>query len=778
MNKYSKTLLFIASISTFNIFAGSSEQFQVTIPTLSSEIEIDGEFSEPQWQHASEVELKFETSPGENIAAPVRTTAKVFASETSLFIAFTAYDPQPKNIRANLRDRDNSWGDDMVGIKLDTFNNARLAYQFFINPYGVQSDSIENELTGLESDAWDGIWYSKGKITATGYQVEVQLPLRLFNFDDSHTVQNWGIEFIRFYPRNQSRRFSTHKIDRNVSCQLCQLGVMQGLEGAKQGKDIQITPSFVANQSNQRPLSPKGPWEDETNTEVGLDLRWGMTPTTLLNATINPDFSQVESDAGQLDVNNTFALFFPEKRAFFLDNKDYFDSQMELLHTRNISSPDYGVKITSKTDDHTVGVLATNDIQTQFLVPGNLSSDIATLAQESHNVAARYRFDPSKQFSIGAVMTLKKADDYHNYVYSTDLKYQPSQQDTFTAQYAYSDTQYPNDLFNQFCNGDDCAIAPIECDLSSCDYNERVLRTNKSDAFSDNMFKFTYKHDRRNWFASSQYESIGDDFRADLGFIEKIDAAKFVAGGGYRWYPTDQFFSKITVAGDWDITHTQQDEKLEQETEIYIELEGGYQSYIASGIAQRERVGRRHNPSNINIQNNTQMFDETMGWFYTNFVPMKALRLELDVNYGDNIDFVNDRLGTLTMLNPGIEWKVTESIVLNLSHRYQTLDVDDGRLFTANLSDLRLNWQITLNSFIRLSSVYTDIECDPSLYIYQQPKAKYQDLGNEILYGYKLNPQSVFYLGYSDAFKANDDIDNLTQNEKTYFMKVSYAWLL
>ena len=553
---------------------------------------------------------------------------------------------------------------------------------------------------------------------------------------------------------------------------------MQGLEGAKQGQDIQITPSIVANQNNQRPLSPEGAWQDETNTEVGLDLRWGITPTTLLNATINPDFSQVESDAGQLDVNNTFALFFPEKRAFFLDNKDYFDSQMELLHTRNISSPDYGVKVTSKTDDHTVGVLATNDIQTQFLVPGNLSSDIATLDQESHNVAARYRYDPSKQFSIGGVMTLKTADEYHNYVYSTDLKYQPTQQDTFTAQYAYSQTLYPNDLFNQFCNGDDCAIPPTECDLSSCDYNERVLRTNKSDTFSDNMFKLTYKHDRRNWFASSQYESIGDDFRADLGFIEKIDAQKFVAGGGYRWYPTDHFFSKVTVAGDWDITHTQQDEKLEQESEIYIELEGGYQSYVASGIAQRERVGRRHDPSNINIQNNTQMFDETIGWFYTNFVPVKALKLELDVNYGDNIDFVNDRLGTLTMFNPSVEWKVTESIVFDFSHRYQTLDVDGGRLFTANLSDLRLNWQISLNSFIRLSSVYTDIERDPNLYIYQQPKAKYQDLGNEVLYGYKLNPQSVFYLGYSDAFKANDEIDNLIQNEKTYFMKVSYAWLL
>ncbi|WP_434931644.1 DUF5916 domain-containing protein [Shewanella sp. HL-SH5] len=778
MNNYSKTLLILSGLISFSTFAGSSDQFHATLPTLSDDIIIDGDFDELQWQQAEAVELKFETSPAENVAAPVVTTARIFASQTSLYVAFTAHDPNPQAIRANLRDRDKSWGDDMVGIKLDTFNNARLAYQFFINAYGVQSDSIENELTGQESDAWDGIWYSKGKITETGYQVEVQLPLRLFNFDDSNAVQNWGVEFIRFYPRHENQRFSTHKIDRNVSCKLCQLGILQGLEGAKQGKDIQITPSLVANQNNQRNLTPSTPWEAESDVEAGLDLRWGITPTTLLNATINPDFSQVESDAGQLDVNNTFALFFPEKRAFFLDNKDYFDSQMELLHTRNISSPDYGVKLTSKTDDHTVGVLAANDIQTQFLVPGNLSSDIATLDQESYNVAARYRYDPSKQLSIGGVMTLKQSDNYHNYVYSTDMKYQPTEQDTFTAQYAFSQTEYPDKFFNQFCKGDDCTIAPIECDLSNCDYNERVLRTNKQDQFSDNMFKLTYQHNRREWYASTQYESVGDDFRADLGFIEKVDAAKFVAGGGYRWYPSENFFNKIQLGGDWDITHTQKGELLEQEAEMFVELEGGYQSYIASGITQRERVGRRHNPSNIDIDNNTQMFDETIGWFYTNFVPLQSIKLELDINYGDSIDFANDRLGTLTMFNPEIEWKMTDSIVLDLSHRYQTLDVDGGRLFTANLTDIRVNWQITLNSFIRLSSVYTNIERDPSLYIYQQPNTKYKDLGNELLYGYKLNPQSVFYIGYSDAFKADDEIDSLTQNDRTYFMKVSYAWLL
>ncbi|NKF50370.1 carbohydrate binding family 9 domain-containing protein [Shewanella sp. WXL01] len=775
-----KRLVALASLSCLpflSAHAGHSDNFHLDIPTLDSGATIDGEFDEPQWANATEVELKYETSPGENIAAPVTTKVKVYATNESLFFAFTAYDPEPEKIRANLRDRDSSWGDDQIGIKLDTFNNAKLAYQFFVNPLGAQGDSIENELTGNESDAWDGIWYSLGKVTDKGYQVEVELPLRLFNFPKVD-AQTWGIELIRFYPRNETHRLSTHKISRDNSCQLCQLGTATGLVGLEPSQDIQLTPSLVANRESSRGLTPQTPWDDENNVEAGLDIRWGISPTTLLNATINPDFSQVEADSGQLNVNNNFALFFDEKRAFFLDNKDYFDTQMNLLHTRNIGSPDYGLKLTTQQSEHTFGLLAANDEQTQFLVPGNLSSDIATIDEPSYNIASRYRYDANSELSVGAMITMKKSDDYHNYVASTDVKYQPTEHDTITAQFAHSKTQYPEDLFQQFCRGDDCSAPAPDCDFTNCNYNERVLRTKKDGEISDNVYRIKYVHDRRNWWGQVYYISTGEDFRADLGFIENVDYSKLVAGGGYRWYPSDSFFSSVQLSGDWDVTHNQAGEQIEQETEMSLRLEGGYQSYIAGGIVHKNRVGLRLDPSKLAIEGNTDDFDVTLSWLYGYFTPIDPLKLELDINYGDEIDYANNQLGTKTMFNPEVEWKITESIALDVSHRYQTLDVEQGRLFTANLSDLRLNWQLSLNSFIRLSSIYTHIERDPSLYQYRNPDKVYQDLGNELLYGYKLNPQSVFYLGYSDAFVANDDIDSLTQNDKTYFMKVSYAWLL
>lgn len=770
------SVVLLTSFHSLHANAGQEDQFNIEIPTLSGSIKVDGHFDEPQWKNAATTEITIETSPGENITAPVTTEVKLYSTDTSLFLAFTAYDPTPSQIRANLSDRDSVWGDDLVGIKLDTFNDARLAYQFFVNAYGVQMDSIENELTGSESDAWDGIWYTAAQRTETGYQVEIELPYRVLNFDNS-TEQKWGVELVRFYPRNEQHRLSSHQIDRNNSCQLCQFGVMSGMSSLEQGNDLQITPSVVFNRNSQRPLELNSDWESENNVEPSLDIRWGITPSTLLSATINPDFSQVEADAGQLDINNTFALFYPEKRAFFLDNKDYFDTQLNLLHTRNIVSPDYGIKLTSKVGDHIFATLATNDTHTNFLVPGNLSSDIASIDEKSQNFAGRYRYDIGKELSMGALVTAKTSDDYHNYVTSVDVKYQPTEQDTFIGQYVVSDTQYPLDFSQTLCSNDDC-LPDINCDLNDCGVNERVLRTNSTDAIRGNMYLAKYEHETRNWDAIAQYQSVGEDFRADLGFIEKVDFSKFVAGGGYTWYPENSGFSKIRLSGDWDISHNQAGEKLEQEAEAKLAFDGLLQSYTAFGVVNRQRVGRRHDSASLAIENNTQMFDETMGWFYANMKPTRTLFVELDVNYGDSIDFANDQLGTKFLLNPGVRWNVTDSVKLNVSHVYRTMDVDDGRLFTANLSDVRLSWYIDIHNFIRVSSVYTHIERDPSLYQYGSPNKEQQNLGNEILYGYKLNPQSVFYLGYSDGLKSNDSIDSLMKTEETYFIKMSYAWIL
>ncbi|MBT1445755.1 carbohydrate binding family 9 domain-containing protein [Shewanella sp. JM162201] len=758
--------------------AGSAGQFSLQVPYHADAASIDGDLSDPVWQHAAVATLNYETRPAENAPAPVVTEARVYASETTLYVAFSAKDPNPNAIRAHLRPRDDIWGEDLVGLKLDTFNNARLAYNFFVNPLGVQLDSIENELTKEESKAWDGIWDSAGRITDEGYEVEIAIPLSQLSFEDKPGSKQWGFELIRFYPRNTEHRLSSHKISRSNSCQLCQLGVVSGFEAVDLGKGLQLTPSLVAKGSREREQAPDSEWQDDNNVDAGLDLRWAINPSALVNATINPDFSQVEADAGQLNVNSNFTLFFEEKRAFFLDNKDYFDSQVALLHTRNIADPDYGVKFTQKSENHTLAFLGTNDNGSHFLVPGNLSSTVASLDEESHNLAARYLYTSSEALAIGAVVTGKKSDNYHNMVVSADVKYQPTAQDTLIAQLATSDTQYPDELYRDFCRVDGDCLQQVPCNSGDCGVNERVLRTHKDGAFGGEMYKLGYKHATRNYYLRADYESIGEDFRADLGFIEKVDQRRAVAGGGYVWYPEQSWFNEVELGGDWDVTQNQNGEQIEQEWEGFLVAEGGWQSFWGTGWVTRDRVGKRLDGSSLAIEGNTTEFTETRVWLESSVAPVTWLSAGVEIGFGDEIDIANNRLGDSLDVETELELKLTDSLALELNHNYYALDVDDGRLLTANLTDVRLNWQLSVESFIRLSSIYTHIERDPSLYLYQTPDRLSEDLGTELLYGYKLNPLSVFYLGYGDNMVSDDTYPGLTRTEQTLFMKMSYAFIL
>ena len=767
--------VFYSSLFTSAGLAGVSQQSNIEIPTLAKAAKIDGVIDEPQWQNAAEVTLNFETRPRENTNAPVKTKARIYATKESIFVAFTAFDPNPSEIRANLRDRDSSWGDDTVGIRFDTYNDSKLAYNFFVNAYGAQADSIENELTGQESDAWDGIWYSSGKKTDDGFQVEMALPISMFAFDDALDIQTWGIDFIRYYPRSEVHRIANNKIDRNINCNLCQIGTATGLSGVSQGSGIQITPSLVTSRDAHRDLNSDTPWKNDTEVEPGLDLRWSITPSTLLNATINPDFSQVEADAGQLDVNTTFALYYPEKRPFFLDNKDYFDTQRNLLHTRNIAAPDYGVKVTSRVDEHTWALLITQDSETNFLIPGNLGSEVASIDDKSMNIAARYRYDAAEKLAIGTLVTAKQSEDYHNYLLSGDLKYQPTTQDTFRVQAALSQTEYPEFLRND-----------IECDIKDC---ESYLRTSINGEFTGNYYRLNYSHDTRNWNAFANYETFSDDFRADLGFIDKVDFNKFVTGGGYSWFRDEGFFNEVRVSGDWDITHNDKNELIEKEAQLDLRLWGQYQSYFGMGAEHRSRVGLRQTFNDINdikqyaslnIDGNTNLFVETRFWSYSEFSPVSNVKVGLGINYGDEIDVVNNRLGKNFRLAPEIEWDILDNLSMALTHTFKRLNVDQGRLFTANLTDLRLNWQFSVKSFIRFTSVYRNIERKLENYNAEvRPNSeKNERISNEVLYGYKLNPLSVFYLGYSDNSRANDEIDALTPNKRKIFMKLSYAFVL
>ncbi|MBA6417079.1 carbohydrate binding family 9 domain-containing protein [Colwellia sp. 6M3] len=765
----------------------SIENEIIEIPKISGQIVIDASLSEPQWLSAKKVLINNITRPYDNIPSPVHTEALLMENEGYFYLAFIAKDPDIKEIRAFLKDRDKSWGDDLVGIKIDTYNDQRSAYRFLVNPLGVQIDGIESEVTQKESDAWDGIWESAGKIVNDGFIVEMALPLRMLNFQEIEGKQTWGIELLRYYPREERLRLSNIHLDRGNSCEICQIATASGFKGAKQGSNFTVTPSIVLGAAQER--DDNNEWQDTNNTEASLDLRWGITPDWLLNATINPDFSTVESDNAQLNINNNFALFNREKRLFFLDNQDYFDSDYNLVYTRNINAPNYGAKLTGRENNHAFGLFITDDKNTNILIPGNRSSSVATIDGESKAAALRYRYSLNNDITLGWISTLRTAEDYSNSVNGIDARFRLNTEDVFKFQSLFSTTQYPNDLFKQFCNVDEedeqarCATPENndDCQFGDCIYNENVLRTIKAESFTGNAFKAGYYHNDSNWYYRVTYDRQNAGFRGDLGFISRVDHNKFSVGGDRKWYAEpNKWWTQFKIYSDWDLIHNDNNELIEKEFDINAQLHARYSSYFRVGYTKRDSVGSRLDKSKLAIADNSTLFTEHQFFIFAETKPMLGLYINANVTRGDKIDYRNNRLGKINRLSSNINWNINKHVEVKLKQTVRQLDAEGENVFIARLTDLRTTYQFNVQSFLRLSVVFNNTSRNTSNYLYIAPEdinRHSKSLSSELLYAYKINPQTVFYLGYSDQHYSDETIQDLTQEQRSVFMKYSYAWL-
>ncbi|WP_125719212.1 carbohydrate binding family 9 domain-containing protein [Pseudoalteromonas rubra] len=752
-------------------FSATSLAAEPAIPYINASVNIDGKIDETVWQQAKFIAIDNVTWPYENTQSPVTTSVRVFENGQSLFLAFDAKDPDPAQIRAFFRDRDRSWNDDLVGIKIDSFNNGRSAYQFFINPLGVQQDSIENVLSGSEDSSWNGIWDSAGQINDSGYVVEVEIPLRVLNFDDSQDTKTMAMEFLRFYPRSERLRISSMQIAHENQCWVCQMPAFTGFSGAKQNSNLAVIPAMVVSQQQTRDIdgSTIPDWENDTNYEPGLDVKWAITPDTTLNATLNPDFSQVEADNGQLSVNNSFSLFFPEKRAFFLDNADYFSSHINLLHTRNIAAPDYGAKLTGSKQGHTYAAFVTNDEFTNVMVPGNLGSSVVSLEQKSENAALRYRYDANETLSVGALTTTRQSEDYKNQLLSLDGKYEPTANDTFKVQILTSKTDYDPAMVKELCDDET---------LENCEIDESVLRTQLEDDNQGLGYMLDYRHNQKHWKAFASYRNYDAALRADMGFLSQVDFNKFVTGFEYRWYGDEQtWWNRTRWYTDWDISHNENGELLEKEIQSNIAISGPLQSTIDFGVDHRKRTGLRHDESSLAIDGNTDLFSENTQWIYLESKPAPGVFSGLTLRTGNRVDLANNRMADERYIRPLLDFYLGQHFEVRLRHTYQKLTADGMEVFTANLSDIRFTYQFNINSYLRLAFIKTDIRRNQANYI-DDVDSQYKRLSTQLLYAYKLNPQTVFFAGYSDNGYQDDDLSKISKDNKTFFAKFSYAWLL
>jgi len=708
------------------------------VPRTASAIEVDGVLDEEAWQTALRVELNYEVRPGENVTPPVSTEVYLTYDDDRLYAAFRCHDPEPSAIRAHLRDRDTLGGDDWVALILDTFNDQRRSFDFIVTAQGVQFDQIEAQ-TG-EDPGWDAIWDAASKITSWGYAVEMAIPFSSLRFQRTDGPQIWGFDAVRRYPRDHAYHIGTFPRDRSNNCYLCQSIKIQGFEDVRPGRSIEVDPTVIAFRTDTRPNFPGGGMEKEAQEgEVGVSASWGVTPNITFNVTANPDFSQVEADARQLDINEPFALFFPERRPFFTEGADFFAALENVIYTRTIREPSWGLKLTGKEGANTVGAYVMRDDITNLVFPGPQGSSATTMDTANTAAVLRYKRDFGSRYTAGLLATIRQGADYHNRVFGADLDFRFTPTNQVQLLVLRSSTEYPTDIQTAF-------------DQPSGPQN-------------DHLISFEYDHYTRTWGWWADYEEAGEHFRADLGYYPRVGYRNIEGGVLHTWNgKPGSWWSAIRAGAEYSYFGDRDGGLLDRSATLWLNYNGTMQSFLGLGVwRSREAFA-------------DEEYDITGGSVEGGFWPTGDVQIGASAIVGDQIDYANARLGSRLRISPWISYNLGRHLRFALNHNFERMRVNDARLYTANISQLTAVYQFSVRMFFRTILQYVNYGYNPDNYIFEQD-AKDRRLFTQLLFSYKFNPRTVLFLGYADNYRGTEDY-GLTQSNRTLFVKLGYAWTI
>ncbi len=405
-------LLILQSSAATGVVEGKGSP-TAEIPRLESAILIDGSLDEPVWSQATRLTGFWQYQPVDGRPAEEQTEVLVWYAPDAIHFGILAHDRNPSSIRATVADRDNLDNDDHVVIDLDTFHDRRRAFFFGVNPLGAQTDGVRSEGAGQVSSLIPGstdknpdfTWQSKGKVTDRGYQIEIRIPFKSLRYPGSGP-QVWGFNVTRVVQRTGYTDTWTDVRRANASF-LGQEGALGGLHDLQRGIAVEAQPFVTATAAGSRDTASDRFIRDEVDPDAGLNLRLGFT-SYALDASINPDFSQVESDEGQVTVNERFALFFPEKRPFFLEGIELFGSPQTLVYTRRIVNPKAGAKFTGKFGQLGVAHLTAVD---------------QTVGDDAWFNITRFRRDFGRNSIAGVTFTNRDQPSAHNRVLAGDFRY-------------------------------------------------------------------------------------------------------------------------------------------------------------------------------------------------------------------------------------------------------------------------------------------------------------------------------------------------------------------
>ena len=482
----------------------------VSIPRFDNAPVIDGKLDDSVWQNAAVLKDFYQIDPGDNTAPSKPTEVLIGYDPKFLYIAFRAFD-EPDKIRSTIAKRDNIWQDDYVGFYLDTFNDKRKAFEAFFNPLGIQGDGVLTEGRG-EDMSVDILMDSKGVITENGYIVEIAIPFKSIRYE-AGKGKLWGAHFFRRIQRFNRELDSWMPFSRSISGNMNQAGHLTGLDGILAERTIEIIPSLTLSQDGRFVRSfgvfprtaaaaadPGRIVNEPLRFDAGLTAKFIPSPAITLDLAINPDFAQVEADQLVVTANQRFPIFFEEKRPFFLEGIDIFQTPITAVHTRAIVDPDVAVKTTGKIGKNSFGLILASDNG-----PGNIVGDgrldpnnFRFLDKNAYVGVLRLKRDIGKENTLGILATSYNFIEKHNQLVSIDGRFRPDKQSTFTFQALGTTSR------NFFFDPDD-----------------GITRYRTGNGFG---YSTSYVVSGRNWGYELYGEGFTQDYRADVGFFQRTNS--------------------------------------------------------------------------------------------------------------------------------------------------------------------------------------------------------------------------------------------------------------
>lgn len=727
---------------------GEDQLPQLVVHRAAGPITIDGDLSDPGWQGALRVETFFETNPGDNIPAKLRTVAYLTYDDQYLYAAIDCYDPDPSKIRAPYADRDNvAWDTDYAGILLDTRHDRRTAIEFLANPRGVQYDALQDDSSGNEDTSIDLYWDSAGAINDHGWSLEIRIPFSSLRYERRGSPV-WGIMFYRNRTRDTRYQYFSNTLPRSSNCFVCHERDVSGFEELPAGGHLTVAPYGTLTEEG-RPTDSTNPDSRFVNHPLrgngGIDAKWIPNADNAIDATINPDFSQVESDVAQVSANQRFALFYPEKRPFFLEGLDLFSTPIQAVYTRTITSPRWGLRGTGKIDSTAYTVLVAEDRGGgTAIIPGAQSSTFANQDFSSIAGIGRLRHDFGRSFASLLVTDREVEGSGYNRVLGPDFQWSPDDENRLTGQFLYAASQTPNDpeLFSGWDGS----------------------RVSGHGAFGS----WSHSSKKLDWYL--EYDDLSDGFRADDGFVPQVGYRRGLAQVFYKLYPTG-FFTRITPLAVEDYSADTSGNTLRQRVFPGIQFQGhrGLQGEL-DYLVSTERVGDKLLPRKF-----------ASYWFQ--LAPSRLFgNINVSGDWGDAIDYVNARpgLGGDVTLSARIQPEDHLELRWNEALAWVNVDTTDGtrrRLFTAGVHRLKATYNFTNRAFLRAIVQYILTDRNPALYTDPTTPRREASLSASALFAYKLNWQTVLFLGYGDN-RATDERYDLVRSDRQVFLKLSYAFQL